>query len=122
MKIVKTLVFASVIGLTATPALAGSFGEAEINSDLTWRADCTAPARPAVFIDDIDSYNQALEQFNAYVAQVRVFIQCIQSDGKADIDALAAAVARGMQEQQKSALDDVEDLRTDLNVQRTLLR
>ena len=122
MRTATTLIAAAIIGLAAAPALGGSLGPTAVTSTLEWRTNCTAPAQPTLFIDNIETYNLALEEFNTYVAQVRAYIQCIQSDGRGDVDALADVVARGMQAQQSVALEAVEELRTDLNVQRSLLR
>jgi len=93
-----------------------------VSASLAWQSDCNAPVEPTLYLDDIESYNRSLVQFNAYVTHVKNYIQCIQNDGKADIDTLAAAVARGMQAQQNAAIKATEELRTELEVQRQLLR
>jgi hypothetical protein len=113
---------ATLLGVAATPAAGGSLGETKVDPSLKWQSDCQAPVRPTLFFDTVEGYNQALAQYNTHVAQVRRYIQCVQSDGKADIDALAATVASGMQAQQNAALKANEDLRTDFEVQRSLLQ
>lgn len=122
VRIIPTLVAAALCGLAATPAAAGSIGETPVSPSLDWRSDCNAPGRPTLYMDDIESYNHSLAQFNAYVAHVRSYIRCVQNDGKADIDTLAAAIAKAMQAQQNAAIKATEELRTELEVQRQLLR
>ncbi|NKB48101.1 MAG: hypothetical protein GKS02_01930 [Alphaproteobacteria bacterium] len=113
---------ATVVGLAATPAAAGSIGPSEVGPTLAWESSCKRPVQPNLYLDDLESYYQALDQFNTHVAQVRRYIQCVQAEGKTDIDALAAAVASGMQNNQNAAIKDAEELRTDLEVQRSLLQ
>ena len=113
---------ATLLGIAATPAAGGSLGETKVDPSLKWQSNCKAPVRPTLFFDTVESYNQALAQYNTHVAQVRRYIQCVQSDGKADIDALAASVASGMQAQQNAVVKANEELRTDFEVQRSLLQ
>lgn len=122
MPIKQIFIAAAVVGLAAVPADAGSLGASEVSPSLDWVSDCDEPVRPKLFLDDIRGYNQALADFNAYVAQVEAYIDCVQADGSADIDALAKAVSRSMQEQQNAAIKAAEELRTDLEIQRSLLR
>lgn len=122
MRILMTLLAAAFVGLAATPTTAGSIGDTPVDGDLDWRTDCDEPIAPKLFMDDIESYNRSLAQFNAYVTRVRAFINCVQRDGQADIDAMGAAIAKRMQETQKAAIAATENLRTDLEVQRQLLR
>ena len=118
----QTLCAAALIGLAATPAAGGSIGDTAVSPTLDWRSKCNPPVRPALFFDDIEAYNKALAEFNTYVARVKRYIQCVQADGTADIDGLADAVAKDMQAQQKAAIDAAEELRTELEIQRSLLR
>ncbi len=122
MRIIPTLMGALLIGLAATPAAAGSIGSIKVDSSVEWESDCQLPTRPDLSFHDIEGYNQALAQFNIFVARVSAYIQCVQSDGQADIDALAAAVASSMRAKQDAALKSTEVLRTDLEVHRSLLR
>lgn len=122
MRTIQMLIAATLIGLAATPAAGGTIGSIEVSPSLDWESECNAPVRPTLFLDDFDSYNQALAEFNTYVARVKNYIQCIQTEGKADIDALAGAVSSGMQAKQKAAINAAEELRTELEVQRSLLR
>ncbi len=122
MRMIQTLIAATLIGLAATPAAGGSIGPIEVSPSLEWESDCNPPVQPTLFFDNIEGYNQALAEFNAYVARVGNYIQCVQVEGKTDIDALAGAVASGMQEKQNAAINASEELRTDLEVQRSLLR
>ena len=122
MRIIPTLMGALLIGFAATPAAAGSIGAIEVDSKVDWESDCKLPPRPDLAFHDIEGYNQALAQFNTYVARVSAYIQCVQADGQADIDALAAAVASSMRAKQDAALKSSEVLRTDLEVHRSLLR
>lgn len=122
MRTLLTLIVATLIGLAATPAVGGSIGPIEVSPSLDWESDCNAPVQPTLFLDNFESYNRALAEFNTYVARVKNYIQCVQTEGKADIDALAGAVSGGMQEKQRAAIKAAEELRTELEVQRSLLR
>ena len=122
MRIIQTLIAATFVVFAAAPAAAGSIGPVEVGPSLEWKSDCNPPAKPTLFLDDIESYRQSVVQFNAYVARIGRYIECVQADGEADIDALADAVAKSMREQQDAAIKASEELRTDLEVQRSLLR
>lgn len=122
MRLLNMLFAATLLGVAATPAAGGSLGETKVYESLSWQSNCQAPVRPTLFFDTVEGYNQALAQYNTHVAQVRRYIQCVQSDGKADIDALAATVASGMQAQQNAVVNANEDLRKDFEVQRSLLQ
>lgn len=122
MRSIPTLTAAILIGFAAAPAAAGSIGSVAVDSSLEWQSECAPPARPDLTFHDIEGYNQALAQYNTYVARVSAYIRCVQSDGQGDIDALAAAVASSMRAQQDAALQAAEVLRTDLEVHRSLLR
>lgn len=122
VRILQTLVAATLFGLAATPAAAGSIGQIPVSPPLDWVSDCNPPVPPTLYLDDIESYHLSLAEFNAYVARVTNYIQCVQNEGKSDIDALAAAIGGGMQKRQKAAIKAAEELRTELEVQRNLLR
>lgn len=122
VRILPTLMAAALCGLAATPAAGGSIAQTPVSPSLDWQSDCNAPARPTLYLDDIESYHRSLAQFNSYVARVQNYIRCVQNEGKSDIDTLAAAVARDMQKKQNAAIKTAEELRTELEVQRNLLR
>lgn len=122
MRILQMLVAATLFGLAATPAAGGSIGETPVSSSLDWQSDCNPPVQPTLYLDDIQSYHRSLAEFNTYVARVKNFIQCVQNEGKSDIDTLAAAVGNGMRKKQNAAIKAAEELRTELEIQRNLLR
>ena len=84
MRTLLTLIVATLIGLAATPAVGGSIGPIEVSPSLDWESDCNAPVQPTLFLDNFESYNRALAEFNTYVARVKNYIQCVQTEGKAD--------------------------------------
>jgi len=122
VRILQMLVAATLFGLAATPAAGGSIGETPVSSSLDWQSDCNPPVQPTLYLDDIQSYHRSLAEFNTYVARVKNFIQCVQNEGKSDIDTLAAAVGNGMRKKQNAAIKAAEELRTELEIQRNLLR
>ncbi len=122
MRIIPTLVAITVIGLAAVPAPAGNIGSIEVSPSLAWETDCKPPVPPILSFHRVEGYTQAVNEFNAHVVRVQHYIRCVQSAGKADIDALAEAINRAMREKQNAAIDNTEKLRTELEVNRSLLR
>lgn len=122
VRILQMLVAATLAGLAATPAAGGSIGQTPVSSSLVWQSDCNPPAPPTLYLDDLQSYHRSLAEFNTYVARVTNYISCVQNEGKSDIDTLAAAVGSGMQKKQNAAIKAAEELRTELEIQRNLLR
>lgn len=121
VRIKPILIAVVLIAAAASPAPAGSLGSTEVGPSLEWTSRCTPPVAPSPTFHDIAGYNAALEAYNTYVARVRNYIQCVQSDGKKDIDTLAAEIAKRMQEEQTAAANQAEKLRSDLDVQRSVL-
>jgi len=117
-----SLIAASVLSLAAGPAPAGSIGSLDVNPGLEWTSKCVQPTPPVVSFHDVLGYNQALEAFNLHVTQMRSYYSCVQSEGKADIDAVAATISKGMQQRLTAAGEATEKVRAELELQRSLLK
>jgi len=122
VRIMPPLIAATLVGFAFTPAAGGSIGATEVSPSLAWESECNSPVQPALILNDIRDYNQALATYNSYVAQVGRYIQCVQTEGQADIDTLAGAVSGGMQEKQNAAINSAEELRKKLQEQRSSFR
>ncbi|MBC8038431.1 MAG: hypothetical protein H7X89_14560 [Rhizobiales bacterium] len=79
--------------------LMGGVGGCEISS-CEWKpAVCYKPSPPTIYSSTARvSYNRAVRDFNAYLARVQDYKNCVINQGKADVtDGFPAVVMRGTQ-------------------------
>jgi hypothetical protein len=113
---------ACFIFMSTMIANAGSIGSKTIKSHMDWEPDCFKPSAPVFFVTDVTSYNWAVDEFNSYVASVEMYLSCLQEEADSDLKILSKALANGLQEKTSQVVEEVNDARTGLDLERTLLR
>ena len=90
---------------------------------MEWQpTDCHKPYKPSLFVVDVNSFNGAVEEFNGYVSEVKNYIKCLVQEAQGDLEELPRIVSEGVNRAQNEVMIEVEDLRSDLELQRTLLQ
>ena len=92
-------------------------------STLEWKStDCHKPHPPHFFVMDVDTFNQAVVQFNSYVSDVQRYIDCLVAEARGDLRELPDIIGRGVESAEREALNEVDNVRSDLEFKRRLLQ
>lgn len=115
----------AVLLLCAAVSRSGS-GELDsysITSYVEWTPDgCSKPSRPFLAVYDRFSYNMAVEEFNAYLGRARSYVACARREADNDLVVFQRALSSSVDRIAQETVRDVESLRSDLDLQRIMLR
>ena len=101
----------------------GGGGGCEISS-CEWKpAGCYKPGPPTIYSStERISYNRAVRDFNAYLARVQDYRNCVINQGKADVsDGFPALVTRGTQKANDEVDREARKVREELDSARARL-
>jgi hypothetical protein len=103
------------------PSISGSLGYFSLSYYMDWEPDCYAPTSPTFYVYDVQSFNAAVDEFNAYVSDVEYYLDCLQSDAENDLELTKTAIIEGYQDHRASILRELEDASSQLESERYLL-
>jgi len=111
------------IGLAHAGEFTGGVGDCQLSSFASyceWEpSDCTKPPPPSFFVTDAESYNEAVEEFNSYLANVQAYERCVTDEAEQDIKTNAPSmIADGAKKQIDDASQEVQRTRNDLESMR----
>ncbi len=106
----------------AVPTYAGTFGTQDVDSSVDWKHKCSKPHKPSFTVSDVDSYNSAVEDFNAYVLEIESYINCVNREANSDAQDLANAVQKGSQRAVDDVSSDLESAKSDLERHRSIIK
>jgi len=121
------LVASGALGL-ALPVYAGEIGGGlsgcEIRLSCEWKAKgCYKPSPPFTTAYDSFSYNLAVENYNRYVSDAKMYLDCIISEGRRDInDGFPKLVKKSIEESSAEIDRDISSAKSSLEMARTLIR
>lgn len=107
--------------LFAVPAYAGTFGYQSVGSYVDWAPGCSKPSEPSFYISDRDSFNVAVDEFNAYIWEAESYIECIKREAESDAQNLHNAVESGAREAISNISSEVDAVRSSLERQRGII-
>ena len=110
---VRSAIIAAALWMEAPQARAGEISTGLGSCDLdntfmgcTWKPkDCYKPDPPMSYASDVDSYNLAVIEFNAYLREVKSFEDCVIAEAKRDADEKLPDL---ISQSAKKALDDAD--------------
>jgi len=89
---------------------------------MDWEPDCYKPSPPSFFVSDVDSYNMAVNEFNSYVSEAQTYSDCLLTEGEADLRMLKKIISNGVDEKRSEIRSDVDNAKSDLELQGQMLR
>ena len=121
IRFVATLFLSLSLGIGSV-ATAGELSRREIRRSTEWEPDsCYKPSQPSFYVHDLDSYNWAVDEFNAYIREVESYFQCIEDEAQGDFTILKRILEDSLDQLRSEAASDVESARSDLEISRMLL-
>lgn len=115
------VLFVFALSTVANQAAGGEIGYSYIHNYMDYNPSCYKPSEPSFFVHDLHSYNSAVDDYNDYLDDVKIYLSCLVSEGEADIRLLRQAVANGVDEKRTEILDELDSLRSDLERERSTL-
>ncbi len=108
-KCILALLGAACVGAAHPQAGAGSLDGPEIADYRVWRSNrCYKPPPPPVRISDPLTYNLAVDAFNRYFDQMKVFMECVGAEANQDYEAMRKVLETGLGRARQDALEDLE--------------
>ena len=119
----KNSIYFFVFSLLISPvfAYAGSYGYNSVDSYTSWEPDCYKPHPPSFFVDDIDSYNMAVHQYNSYILEVESYLQCIQGEAEEDIRKISNSISEGLSDAKDEVISEAEATKRSLEMNELLM-
>ena len=92
-------------------------------SNIDWEStDCSKPYTPSLFVTDVESFNWAAYTFNRYVSDAQNYINCLVNEAEGDLRELPEIISKGVERARSEMVHEVDSHRSELELQRTLLR
>lgn len=114
MTAIRHIVLAAAFAAASTvmaekPATAGGLDGPEIADYRVWRSNrCYKPPPPPVNVSDPLTYNLAVDAFNRYFDQMKVFMECVGREANEDYEAMRKVLETGLTRARAEALSDLE--------------
>jgi hypothetical protein len=112
------------------PGLEGAAGELEcflgcrFDTGLTratWKStSCFKPTAPFIFVSNVEEYNFAVQQFNSWLDQMRMYATCVAEEAARDAEKASKLVLEGAEKFQGEAIDEISRQRSLLLMSRPL--
>lgn len=111
----------------AMPATAGEFScligcdLGGISTNVEWKpssSQCYKPSAPLTFVSDARSYNQAVREFNRWIDELDVYLSCVRSEAKDDLEKIPDIMSKGLQNVRTDVDLDVSRARATLQAYR----
>lgn len=119
----RSVGFLFALSAFAGAAVAGEFSVKAISPSLIWTpSDCPMPRKRHFHVEDVNSYNAAVEEYNNYLHQVRTYRSCINDEAQKDAEAAAAAIAKGLEQANDKARRELDSARSGLESAKRLLQ
>jgi hypothetical protein len=94
---------------------AGELTEATFDTSPGWKSTrCSKPTKLFFHVTDIDSYNEAVEEYNDYLLQVRTYRVCIGDEAQTDARTAAQSIANGLDRLYDQIRAELESARSEL--------
>ncbi len=100
---------------TAWPPVAGNLDGRAVRHGMTWQTDCETPDDPYLHIPGPQALPDARRQVGAYIRAVEAYLYCLVREANADLDRVAQAIRQSAAEARAEILDEVEDVRDELD-------
>jgi hypothetical protein len=105
--------------LTTTSAFGGELSGRDIRRSAEWEpTNCNKPSEPRFYVSDVDSFNQAVDEFNSYAGDVQAYMKCIDSEASDDFSTLKRVLEDSLSNQISKSKSDLEAAKSSLELQR----
>lgn len=99
--------------------VAGELGYQNIEPYTEWSStDCYKPSPPFSFVNDVESYNSAVYEFNAYVMEIQSYLSCITLEAEEDMNTFQNILKEALNRSRVEALAEIEAARMNLELQK----
>ncbi len=110
---------ALALSLISFQVFAGELSRRDIRRTTEWQpTSCWKPTEPLFYIYDIASFNQAVEEYNAYLFDVEQYIGCINGEASDDFRTLKRILERSLDEKISEIQSESGYVRDSLESQR----
>ena len=107
--------------LFTVPTYAGNLGFETEDSYLEWIPDCSKPYAPSFDVSDVDSYNCAVSEFNAYLLEVESYINCVKREANSDAQGLLKSVKKRAEEAIVEISSELNSVKSDLKMEKIFI-
>jgi hypothetical protein len=105
--------------LIATPTFGGELSRRDIRRSTEWEpSGCNKPSEPSFYVSDVDSFNQAVDEFNNYRTEVETYIQCIDSEASDDFQTLKRVLEDSLSNRVSQSRSELDSVKSSLERQR----
>jgi hypothetical protein len=105
--------------LMATPTFGGELSRRDIRRSTEWEpSGCSKPSEPNFYVSDVDSFNQAVGDYNNYATEVETYIQCIDSEASDDFRTLKQVLEDSLSNQVSQSRNALDSVKSSLERQR----
>lgn len=106
------LTVAAIVMVGTPTAIAGSLDRTEITPYRVWQSNrCYKPRPPNILISDALSFNLAVEAFNSYLADMKIYLECAGGEANEDYDAMKQVLEESLARIRQDALAELEATR-----------
>ena len=100
-------------------ALGGELSRRDIRRSTEWEpSGCYKPSEPYFSIYDVDSFNEAVDEFNSYNDEIAQFIECVSSEASDDFRTLKRIIEESLDTQVSEAQNSLDSAQSSLEMQR----
>lgn len=107
----------------AGAAAAGEFSSTSITESLSWSpSDCPEPVKPDYAVDSVETYNAAVDAYNAYLKNMRTYRECMIEEAQKDANESSAAISSGVNQVNENIGLELESMRSELETAKESLQ
>ena len=92
-----------------------------LSSSVKWKpTGCFKPSPPMIFASNVAEYNIAVDEFNMWLSKMKVYLSCVNSEAKGDIENAGKVVVDGANREVEETNSEISRARSNLLMQRPL--